>query len=76
LQKQHPFTLGTICAISIFDEGHSNDEERWVTIGKDRHDSLLVLVHTFSEMTVEECAIRIISAWKAKKQESKQYEEI
>ena len=48
-------------ALSIFDEGHSEHEERWITMGKD---------------SPKECRIRIISARKAKKKESRQYEEI
>ena len=63
-------------AISIFDEEHSEQQERWVTMGRDSHDSVLVLVHTLSQTTAEECTIRIISARKAKKKEARQYEEI
>ena len=62
-------------ALSVFDEEHSEHEERWITLGKDNQDSLLVLIHTFLEVTSEECRIRIISARKAKKTEFKQYEE-
>jgi hypothetical protein len=62
-------------ALSIFDEEHSEQEQRWVTMGKDSHGSVLVLIHTFSEISSEECRIRIISARKAKKKESRQYEE-
>ena len=63
-------------ALSIFDEEHSEREERWVTIGKDSHESVLVLIHTFSKLAVEECTIRIISARKANRTETRQYEEI
>ena len=63
-------------ALSIFDEEHSEHEERWITMGKDSHNSLLVLIHTFLEVTPKECRIRIISARKAKKKESRQYEEV
>lgn len=62
-------------AVSIFDEEHSEDEERWVSIGKDRRGSVLILIHTFLEVSAEECRIRIISARKANKRETKQYEE-
>jgi uncharacterized DUF497 family protein len=62
-------------AVSISDEEHSEDEERWVSLGKDRRGSLLILVHTFLEVSTEECRVRIISARKANKQEIKQYEE-
>jgi len=36
-------------AISIFDDEHSLQEERWITIGKNTKESILVLVHTFSQ---------------------------
>jgi hypothetical protein len=63
-------------AITIFDEEHSTDEEdRWITIGKDSHEAMLVIVHNFEEVTLDECNIRIISAWKATKEEVKQYED-
>lgn len=62
-------------AISIIDEEHSEDEQRWVSIGKDRRGSVLILIHTFSEVAPDECRIRIISARKANKRETRQYEE-
>jgi uncharacterized DUF497 family protein len=42
-------------AVSIFDEDHSIDEERWITMGRDKKK------------------IRIISARKATRNETKQY---
>ena len=62
-------------AVSICDEEHSEHEERWVSIGKDRRGSVLILIHTFLGVSAEECRIRIISARKASKRETKQYEE-
>jgi hypothetical protein len=62
-------------AVSILDEEHSGDEERWVTLGKDRQGRVLILVHTFLEISTEECRVRIISARNANKREIKQYEE-
>jgi len=62
-------------AVSIPEEEHSEDEERWVSIGKDRRGSVLVLIHTFLEVSTEECRIRLISARKANKRETKLYEE-
>ncbi|MFB0534601.1 MAG: BrnT family toxin [Anaerolineae bacterium] len=62
-------------AISICDEEHSEEEERWITLGMDRNDVLLVIVHTFREIDPENCNIRIISARKATKREAEQYHE-
>ena len=63
-------------AVSVLDQEHSEAEERWVTIGRDTHGRVLVLVHTFTEVAAEEWKIRIISARKATKRETRQYEEI
>ncbi len=62
-------------AVSILDEEHGESEQRWATVGRDRRESVLVLVHTFTEVSAEECRIRIISARKASKREIRQYEE-
>ena len=62
-------------AVSIRDEEHSEDDERWVSMGKDRRGSVLILIHTFLEVSAEECRIRIISARKANQRETRQYEE-
>ena len=61
-------------ALSISDEDHSEEEERWVTIGVDRSGNLLVVVHTFEEVDASRRRIRLISARKATKKEAVQYE--
>lgn len=61
--------------ISIFDTEHSENEDHWATIGIDRNGILLVVVHTFQELDADCCRIRIISARKATRIESKQYRE-
>ena len=61
-------------AVSVFDSEHSEEEERWVTIGRDSHGRVLVLVHTFGEVSADESKVRIISARKATKREARQYE--
>ncbi len=62
-------------AISIFDKEHSDEEERWITMGKDSHEAVLVMIHTFREVAVNEWLVRIISTWKATNNEIKQYED-
>lgn len=59
--------------ISIEDEGHSEEEERWLTLGRDKNSVLLVVNHTFREIDQDNCNIRLISARKATRSESKQY---
>jgi len=56
-------------AISVFDEKHSSNEDRWITIGLDDRTKTLVVVHTFISITKDNSSIRIISARKATKQE-------
>ena len=60
--------------LSIPDEEHSATEERWLTIGLDEKGILLVLSHTFNDLSAAVCKIRIISARKATKTEEEQYE--
>ncbi len=62
-------------ALSIFDDEHSEIEERWSTLGIDNTGILLVVCHTFNQIDNERFNIRIISARKATQNETKQYEE-
>lgn len=59
--------------LSIFDAEHSLKEDRWITVGKDKNDVPLVIIHTFGETDANNCRIRIISARRATKKETKQY---
>jgi uncharacterized DUF497 family protein len=36
--------------LSLFDEIHSSDEERWVTIGMDHSGNVLIVAHTFEAL--------------------------
>jgi uncharacterized DUF497 family protein len=60
-------------ALSVFDAEHSQDEERWITLGLDRTGTLLVVCHTYRDETETSAQIRIISARRATKNEAKQY---
>ena len=61
--------------ISIFDDEHSETEDRWITLGTDENGVLLVVSHTAHKISSIEWNIRIISARKATKAEVAQYEE-
>lgn len=61
--------------LSTPDDEHSDSEERWVTIGLDESGILVIVVHTFEKVTKDSTRIRIISARKATKNETKIYEE-
>ncbi|MGO9122937.1 MAG: BrnT family toxin [Desulfomonilaceae bacterium] len=62
-------------AISIFDEEHSDEEDRWITMGSDNKGTVLVIVHTFRRIVESSYSVRIISARRATKVEREQYEE-
>jgi uncharacterized protein len=60
-------------ALSLFDE-QSQEEERWITLGLDQTGALLVISHTYHEATGNSARVRLISARKATKNETKQYQ--
>ena len=60
-------------ALSRFDEEHSENEERWVLLGKSLRETILVVVHTFRDNNANE-VVRIISARRATKKEKKSYQ--
>lgn len=59
--------------LSIYDEAHSEDEERWITIDVDGSGTLRIVIHTFEPVDKDACKIRIVSARKATTAEAKQY---
>ena len=62
-------------ALSIYDTDHSEDEDRWLTLGISEKGRLLVVAHTFREEGDDSVIIRIISSRKATKQELNTYGE-
>jgi uncharacterized DUF497 family protein len=80
--KKHKVSFERACtvfkdpnALSIYDEEHSEEDDRWITLGMDINGTLLVVVHIFEQLDENTCKIRIISARKATKKEIKQYNE-
>lgn len=61
-------------ALSRYDVEHSGAEERWITLGKTETGQLIVVVHTFEELSEREARVRIISARFATGHERRQYE--
>ena len=57
-------------AIQFWDEDHSDTEDRFLLLGKSSKMRILLIVHCYRE---QESVIRIISARKATKNESKHY---
>ena len=60
-------------SISMFDESHSENEERWATIGLDARTRTLVVIHTYISLDNDTYNLRMISARKATKNEIKFY---
>jgi len=62
--------FGDPFSLTIFDEGHSLREDRFITVGKSYKGKIIVVVHADRRTNV-----RIISARPATRQEKKQYTE-
>lgn len=61
-------------ALTIFDDDHSEQEERWVTLGQVKGQQLLVVVHTWRDEGDNSIHVRIISARHATAREAQQYQ--
>ena len=57
-------------AIEFYDNNHSDEEDRFLLIGRSIHLRIILVCHCFRE---KESKIRIISARKATKNEQKYY---
>jgi uncharacterized protein len=62
-------------ALTVFNDEHSDGEERWFTIGQSSSGNLLVIVHTFDAQSPTRARIRLISSRKPTASERKSYEE-
>ncbi len=61
--------------VSIYDNSHSEYEDRWISIGLSEFGKLLIVCHTFREIDIKNSRIRIFSTRKATKAEINQYKE-
>jgi uncharacterized DUF497 family protein len=62
-------------ALTVHDAGHSQNEERWFTLGHDGGGTLLAIAHTYETAEHETARIRIISARRATQRERRSYED-
>ncbi len=60
-------------ALNKSDNEHSEDENRWIILGKALNETILLVVHTFRDKDGKEF-VRIISARKANKREKQAYQ--
>jgi len=71
--EQASYVFADRFALNKFDDEHSNEEDRWVILGKSINEILLLVVHTFrSNEGIE--FVRIISARKATRTEKQTYQ--
>lgn len=62
-------------ALSRLDDDQAPREERWITLGMAGAGRLLLVVHTHIEHSDDRIAVRIISARRATRRETRQYED-
>jgi uncharacterized DUF497 family protein len=67
--------LADALALTVFDEAHSEFEERWFTLGMDSQGKLLAVSHTYTATGPASARVRIISAREATRAERRQYED-
>jgi len=60
---------------TILDPDHGADEERWITLGRSGSSSLVLVVHTWTQIDSERARVRIISARRRTRREARQYSE-
>lgn len=62
-------------ALTVYDKAHSQDEDRWFTLGQTADGALLAVAHTFHEGEPASARIRIVSARRATPRERRYYED-
>lgn len=67
--------LADALALTVFDEDHSEFEERWFTLGMDSQGKLLAVSHTYTATGPASANVRIISAREATRTERRWYED-
>ena len=80
-RNKHKVTFPEACYVfadkymlTLFDNEHSEDEDRWITLGQIPDGKILVVSHTYRKLRGKE-SVRIISVRKATKNEERQYVE-
>ncbi len=71
--EQASYVFGDPFSLSMYDPDHSEDEDRYILIGKSRNEVILTVVHTFRNQDGIEM-VRVISARKVTQKEKKIYQ--
>jgi uncharacterized DUF497 family protein len=61
-------------ALTVFDAAHSEDEERWFTLGQSSNGTLLAVAHTYRTTGPASAQARVFSARPATRREREQYQ--
>jgi uncharacterized protein len=72
--EQASYVFADPFALNRYDNEHSNEEDRWVLLGKVLNQLILIVIHTFKDNDGIEL-VRIISARKATKKEIQTYKQ-
>ena len=62
-------------ALTVFDDAHSEFEERWFTLGMSSDGKLRAVSHTYTATGPASARVRIISAREAVRNERRQYQD-
>ena len=71
--EQASYVFADPYALNKYDNEHSDNEDRWILLGKSLKGVILLVVHTFKVIDRIEL-VRIISARRATKQEKQTYQ--
>jgi hypothetical protein len=71
--EQASYVFADLFALNQYDNEHSENEDRWILLGKSLNEMILVVVHTFRDNDGIEF-VRIISARRATKREKQTYQ--
>ena len=71
--EQASYVFADPYALNQYDKEHSENEDRWILLGKSLNEVILVVVHTFRDEDDIEF-VRVISARKATKREQRAYQ--
>lgn len=67
--------FGDPLALSLLDKESGEGEERWVSMGRNPAGNLLLVVHTYAELSADRVSIRIISSRHPTRREIGSYED-
>lgn len=63
-------------ALTFYDEDHSENEDRWATVGRAQNGQILIVIHTWKCIDTDQVKIRIILARQADRDDTYNYENL